>query len=154
MKKTITAFLTDQRGSTTVEFCLWIPLFMFFLAATIDASVLYLTQTEMWNIARDTARRVATGQLVDNAAVYNHIAAEMPVPNNEYFQRVEADPDTDTVCVRIGMLIGEASVFGIFGMFAGHADIMLRSIEATVTMRLPPDLDFGTPSAGADCSTT
>jgi Flp pilus assembly protein TadG len=46
-------FLRDERGSATIEFVLWVPVFMILLVATTDASILYLHHTEMWNVSRD-----------------------------------------------------------------------------------------------------
>lgn len=51
-------FLSDERGSPTIEFVLWMPLITTLTIVVIDASTLYLTHSDMWIIARDTARRM------------------------------------------------------------------------------------------------
>lgn len=139
--KTFAAFLRDERGSAVMEFCLWLPLFMFFLAAIIDASVLYLTHTEMWNVARDTARRVTTGQLDKNntAQIVTHVRDELTVGGRQYFVEPIYDSTSNSISIRVGTMIWDASVFGIFGMFAGQHDILRRTLESTVVMQMEPN---------------
>lgn len=135
--KMIAAFLKDQRGSSTVEFVIWIPLFVFFLAATIDASMLYLTQTEMWNVARDTARRVTTGQLPTEQAAKDYAAELLTIGGNTYWIVPTIDQPNQEVTVRIGTFIHDADAFGVFGWF-GQQGILTESLESQVTMRLEP----------------
>ena len=57
------AFISDDRGMATIEFVLWVPVYVILLVAVTDASILYLTHSEMWNAARDTARRISVGAM-------------------------------------------------------------------------------------------
>ena len=59
----VSEFLCDEHGSATIEFVLWVPVYVIILVAVTDASVLYLTHTEMWNTARDSARRISVGAM-------------------------------------------------------------------------------------------
>ena len=56
-------FLRDDRGSQTIEFVLWLPIIGALLVIISYASIFYAAHTEMWNVARDTARRMTTGAL-------------------------------------------------------------------------------------------
>lgn len=137
--RTIAAFLRDERGSHTIEFVIWIPLFLFFLAATIDASVLYLTHTEMWNTARDTARRVTTGQLGSEDEAEKYAYDELLIGGRQYW--ITANIDSGEVKILIQTYIWDASVFGIFGLFSnGSGGAIMQTLDAEVTMRLEPSL--------------
>ena len=57
--RSVRCFLNDDRGSPTVEFVLMVPLFVMFLLLVTDASLLFLRQTTLMNISRDTARIVS-----------------------------------------------------------------------------------------------
>lgn len=57
--KALRSFLTDDRGAVTVEFMIMLPLFTTFLLLATDASMLFLRQTTLMNVARDTARAVS-----------------------------------------------------------------------------------------------
>ncbi|MBN8630072.1 MAG: pilus assembly protein [Rhodobacterales bacterium] len=57
--RTFYSYLTDDSGSVTIEFLLMLPLFTTFLLLATDASMLFLRQTTLMNVARDTARAVA-----------------------------------------------------------------------------------------------
>ena len=52
-------FTKDDGGSVTIEFTLLLPLFTAFLLLVTDASLLFLRQTTLMNVARDTARAVS-----------------------------------------------------------------------------------------------
>lgn len=53
------SYLSDDRGAVTVEFMVMLPLFTTFLLLATDASMLFLRQTSLMNVARDTARAVS-----------------------------------------------------------------------------------------------
>ena len=127
---TAAAFFRDERGSYTIEFCLWIPIFFFFLAATIDASMIYLTHNAMWNAARDTARRVTTGQLPTDEIAEDFLAQQVTVYQDQMYPEVDLSQPHE-VTVRVYMPVAGASPFGVFGMLD-------RALEATVVMRREP----------------
>jgi len=126
----IREFLQDQRGSATIEFVLWIPGFALLLIVTADASVLYLTHTEMWNVARDTARRVAIGDITDTQAT---TVAAASLPSKNTYTVTHSNASEADVFVQISVNIGDAAVFGRY--FSG---ILNRPMTARVTMRREP----------------
>jgi Flp pilus assembly protein TadG len=60
-------FLRDDKGSQSFEFLLWVPIFVALLIIVMDATTHYISQTEMENVARDTARRIVKGLSPDLA---------------------------------------------------------------------------------------
>ena len=123
-------FLRDERGTLTIESMLWLPVFVVILVIAIDATVLYLHHTEMWNVARDVARRVAIGDITEAeaaAAVQN----EMFLYGDAYSVATSnpADPDVQIV---IQTPMSDASVFGAWRL------LMDRNLTATVIMRREP----------------
>ena len=135
------AFVRDERGSYTIEFCLWIPVFLFFLAATIDASMLYLTHNAMWNAARDTARRVTTGELPTEQSAKDYLATQVTVYRDE-MNPPRVVKNDEEVTVSVSVPIREVSPFGIFGWtnywygYQGKADFNSGDLVATVAMRV------------------
>lgn len=57
--RNLRSFLFDDRGTVTVEFMIMVPLFTTFLLLATDTSMLFLRQTTLMNVARDTARAVS-----------------------------------------------------------------------------------------------
>ncbi len=123
-------FLRDEQGSATIEFVLWVPIFVVILVASMDATVLYLHHTEMWNVSRDVARRVAVGDMSEADAV--------AVVQNEMFLYSRAytvatsNPGELDVTIMIQTSIRDASIFGFFKPVLG------RYLTATVVMRREP----------------
>ena len=123
-------FLRDERGSATIEFVLWVPVFVVLLVATTDATILYLHHTEMWNVSRDVARRVSVGD-ISEADAANVIQDELFLYSSAYTVATSQPTDLDVV-IAIQTSIADASVFGFFKPVLG------RELSARVVMRREP----------------
>ncbi len=117
-------FLRDEHGSATIEFVLWIPVYVIILVAVTDASILYLTHTEMWNTARDSARRISVGAMTA-ADVPDRAREKLLLAGRTY---TVAGSDANPVIVEISVGVGDASIFGFFGPVLG------RQLTARVEM--------------------
>ncbi len=126
----VSQFLRDEHGSATIEFVLWVPIFVVILVAATDATVLYLHHTEMWNVSRDVARRIAVGDMseADAAAA---VESELFLYSRAYTVATSNPADLD-VRIAIQTSIMDASVFGFFEPVLG------RYLTAMVTMRREP----------------
>lgn len=123
-------FLRDEQGSATIEFVLWVPVFVILLVATTDATILYLHHTEMWNVSRDVARRVAVGDLTEADAV-GVVENEMFLYSSAYTVATSL-PTELNVMIQIQTSISDASVFGFF------TPVLDRFLTAQVIMRREP----------------
>jgi len=121
-------FLRDERGSATIEFVLWVPVFVVLLVATTDATILYLAHTEMWNVSRDIARRLAVGDITEAQAV-EEAKNELFLYSNAYTVGTSVGID---VVVEIKTNVGDASVFGFY------KQVLNRELSARVVMRREP----------------
>ncbi|MEM8789424.1 MAG: TadE/TadG family type IV pilus assembly protein [Pseudomonadota bacterium] len=54
-------FLKSEDGGSTLEFVIWMPVFVMILTLIVDVSTLAMTQAHMWRVASDTTRHVALG---------------------------------------------------------------------------------------------
>ena len=133
----ILAFLKDENGSETVQFVLFVPLFAAVLVIVTDASFLYLTHSEMWNVARDTARRMAAGQLTSQQEAVDYVAAQMTMFENQYLVSASYDPDTK-MQILITVPIADALIFGAF-----LQPILGESIRVRFEMRSEPEINTG-----------
>ena len=133
----IFAFLEDETGSETIQFVSFVPLFAFLLVIVTDATFLYLTHSEMWNVARDTARRMAAGQLTNEQEAMDHAAAHLAMFENAYNVSASFDPNT-----KMGILItvGIADAM-IFGAFLGP--VLGETIRVQFEMRSEPEISGG-----------
>ena len=126
----VSQFLRDEHGSATIEFVLWVPIFVVILVAATDATILYLHHTEMWNVSRDVARRVAIGDMTEAEAV-NVVQNEMYLYSRAYTVSTSDPADLD-VKIMIQTSVRDASVFGFF------EPVLDRYLTAMVTMRREP----------------
>jgi hypothetical protein len=123
-------FLRDEKGAVTIEFVLWVPIFVGLLVFVTDASIIYLTHSEMWSVARDTTRRMTTGEISSDAEVVDYAAAHLFLGRRTYV----IDPDFGgEMNVTIAVGLDGAAIFGFF-----FEPILGRSLVASVTMRREP----------------
>ncbi len=131
LMRTISAFLGDETGAVTIEFILWVPVFVGLLVFVTDASIIYLTHSEMWSVARDTTRRMTTEEITNDAEVRDYAAAHLFLGSRTYL----IDPDFDSVDLNVTIAIGldDTAIFGFL-----FQPMLGRSLVASVAMRREP----------------
>ena len=137
-------FRRDETGALTIEFVLWVPLFLGVLLLVVDATTIYITHSEMTNVARDTVRRMVTGVVLteEEAETYAVDAMRMRDSHNYY---VDAYYDMTTGAeVIIGFSLADVSIFG----YATPLQIFGGKMATRVVMRPDPNVQFGTSSGG------
>jgi Flp pilus assembly protein TadG len=123
-------------GAVTVEFVVWIPVLLIILAFTADACQLYLIQADLWNVARDAARRMSILQLAATPTdtVTPYIKGQLLYYNSNY----TITPSTTTTCstshvqtindvVSISVPVKYASVFGVLAAWGGFSNATLNA---------------------------
>lgn len=125
-------FRGDDSAAVTVEFVLWLPLFILILFLIVEVSLLFLTQSNMWNVARDAARRISTHEFNQTEAVA-HATRAMTFGGHRYV--IAADAAGPEVSVTITTSIGEVLLFTYSPMaaFAGS------TLTARVILREEPN---------------
>ncbi len=124
------AFLRDEKGVVTIEFVLWVPIFVGLFVFVTDASIIYLTHSEMWSVARDTTRRMTTEEITTTAEARDYAAAHLFLGDRTYV----IDPDIGgDMNVTIAIGLNDAAIFGFF-----FKPILGKSLVASVTMRQEP----------------
>ncbi len=128
--RSVFTFLRDEKGAVTIEFVLWVPIFVGLFVFVTDASIIYLTHSEMWNVARDTTRRMTTRQFTTVAEARDFAAARLFLGERTYV----IDPDFGgEMNVTIAISLDDATIFGFF-----FESILGKSLVASVTMRNEP----------------
>ena len=126
--RSVFTFLGDEKAAVTIEFVLWVPIFVGLFVFVTDASIIYLTHSEMWSVARDTTRRMTTGQFTTPAQARDYAAAHLFLGSRTYV--IDPDFSTADMNVKIAIGLGDAAVFGFF-----FKQILGQSLVVDVTMR-------------------
>ncbi len=131
MTRKLLAFIRDEKGVATLELVLWMPPMLIMLLMITDASVLYLTYTDMFNVSRDAARRVSVGAMtVDDVPDYvqeRSLLGKRTYSVGSYSGAV--------VIIEMSVNVGDASVFGFF------KPVLARTMGVRVEMRREPTLE-------------
>jgi Flp pilus assembly protein TadG len=112
---------SDERGSVTIEYVLWLPFFAVLIGLAADASLTFHTHSRMWDAARDAARRTATGQMDAKQAEAQALAQ---LPQSGAFTVVVDESDPVDVVVTISAANGDLGLTGVLDMLS---DASLRS---------------------------
>ena len=140
MPKRLSTFIQDERAAMTLEFVLWIPIIVALLMTLIDATSLYVTHTEMWNVARDTARRMVTGKVLSEAEAEAYAAKALYLRGDLPYYIAATYDETMAVQVLIVLSTADMSILGI----GSPMQIFGTNMEARVLMRPDPRIPFGT----------
>lgn len=140
-------FLRDESGVMTVDFVVWLPLFVSLLVIVTDASMLYMHQTQMWNVARDTVRRMTTQRVVSEYDAECWARSQLAVYTDLNYTVVQADSTPQFNTLQIEIPLVDVSTFGYF-----LGPVLGNDISARVIMRADPGLDQ-LPS-GTECVTS
>jgi Flp pilus assembly protein TadG len=137
MDRVFVHLIRDDRGAVTIEFVLWIPIMVALLVTAIDATTLYVTQTEMWNVARDTARRMVTGRVLTEADAEAYAQSAIKLREAPY--QVDAVYDKNVaVQVTISLAFEDMSIVG----YGSPLTIFGNTLVARVAMRPDPRIPF------------
>ncbi len=140
-------FRHDEKGSATIEFVLWVPIIVALLTIVIDATTLYITHNEMWNVARDTARRMVTGNLLTEPQAEQYAVDAMELRDFPYFVRADyddSDPTHPEVAVTIALSVGDMSILG----YGSPLTLFAHDMAARVIMRGDPLVPFDSSAGG------
>ena len=129
--------IRDDRASVTIEFVLWIPIITGLLITAIDATTLYVTHTEMWNVARDTARRMVTGRFLTESEAEAYAQNAMNMRQAPYYVRATYDKNSE-VEVIIAISFSDVSIMG----YGSPLVIFGSNVAAHVVMRPDPRIPF------------
>ena len=145
-------FIRDEQGSATIEFVLWVPLIVALVAIVIDATTLYITHTEMWNVARDTARQMTTGVIATEDDARTCAANGMRLRSDlPYYVDASYDPAAGATVV-IALRLNDISIMGSSFLFS-PLTILGGDLAARVKMRPDPNSRFGKDPSSAECVT-
>lgn len=133
----LSRFARDERAAVTIEFVLWIPIIVALLTIAIDATALYITHTEMWNVARDTARRITSGKIQSEAEAEAYAVQAMSLRDFTYLVDVEQDPN-GTTWVALGLWVKDMSIIG----YGSPLTIFGGLVNARVVMRPDPRIPW------------
>ena len=130
-RKRLSSFLRADIGSATVEFTLWVPVFLAILMLGADASTAFTRQSNLWRLSQEAARIVSRHALdAEGGAAF----ARKRMQIGSYTPDVEVSIDdmTQTVTVSVAVDAGEIAPFGILSHVLGD------QIFFVVTQTLEP----------------
>ena len=129
----LAAFLRDDRGAISVEFTVLVPFFVLLLVFFADATVIYLTHSEMFNTARELSRRMATGQIQTQAQAEAYVADKLLLGQRTYYVWTDFHNDK-SVAVVIDVV--DAAIFGHW-----FRPLLGRELVATATVGEEPRIE-------------
>ena len=115
LRKRLSSFLRADAGSATVEFALWVPVFIGILLLGADASAAFTRQSNFWSVSYETARIVSRHAL-DAEAGADFARDHMRIGSYTPEVAVTIDQLTQTVTVLVTADFGKMAPFGILAI--------------------------------------
>ena len=134
LKRRLHAFAADE-GTVTVEFMLWLPLIFTIILFTVDVALIYLKQADMWNVARDYARRMSVDATLTNANAQTQATGALFTSlQNAAGLSVTATGGTVAATDKVMTIqvpLCQASLFGVVGCTSGSLTLTARVTMAS-----------------------
>ncbi len=121
--------VADDRGGVTVEFVIWFPFIVGIAALVADLSLIFATNANMYDTARDAARLMSVRHASPTEAE-DYVRGHLLLGRSDEY-RINATDGAD-VAVEISTTIADASVFG------AYAALLPGDLTARVTMVKEP----------------
>lgn len=126
-------FIADERGAISIEFTTLVPFFIMFLVFFADATIIYLTHSEMFNVAREISRRMSTGELENSDDVQAYAADHLFLGSRDYYVGIDFLGDKT---ISIVVSVADAAIFGYF-----FKPILGKELVATATAAEEPRIE-------------
>lgn len=126
IKRRSTALIRNQRGTAGIEMAFVAPVLMVMLTGMLHFGSLFLVQNNMSDVARETARRVAVGDLTETEG--KQFALDN-LSNWGATYTVTVTPSGNDISVDIVVPMADAALVDPFGLSASG------TIKARSTMR-------------------
>ncbi|MEO1293347.1 MAG: TadE family protein [Pseudomonadota bacterium] len=120
LKRRLQRFFADDRGaSTTVEFVLWVPVFILVFCILIDIAFILFAQARSYDVAATAARQWAVGTLVSEAD------AEQFLRDNGDFNAAQPDVSgttetASTVIISMEFPVEDIDLTGVLGFVSSQ----------------------------------
>ena len=115
LQKRLSSFLCAEAGSATVEFALWVPVFVGIMLLGVDASAAFTRQSNFWSVSYETARIVSRHAL-DAKAGADFARNNMRIGSYTPEVAVTIDTVTQTVTVLVTADLAKMAPFGILAL--------------------------------------
>lgn len=122
----LSRFRKSDEGSASIEFVLWVPTMMFIMMLAIDASLLFMSQSNYWSISRDTARLVARHAITSEEA---EAYAKMQAVNKKGSPDATVSINGQSVTVLLSAPASSLTAFNLFS-FASPYQISAATTQA------------------------
>ncbi len=121
--KGLRALWRDRDGASAVEFAFIVPILLMLFSGIVQFGSVMFLENHMTNVARETSRRVAVGELAQADAVSSAQQALVTAAT------VDMGGGNQDIAVAISLPMADAALMDLLGVFQSG------NLIATVTMR-------------------
>jgi len=125
------ALWPDRDGAAAVEFAFILPILLLLFSGIVQFGSIMFLENHMTNVARETSRRVAVGELAqaDAASAAQQALVNWGVNYEVSVATVDAGGGNQDIAVAISLPMREAALIDLLGVFQSG------NLTAVVTMR-------------------
>ncbi len=129
--KGLRALWRDRDGAAAVEFAFILPILLLLFSGIVQFGSIMFLENHMTNVARETSRRVAVGELAqaDAASAAQQALVNWGVNYEVSVATVDAGGGNQDIAVAISLPMREAALIDLLGVFQSG------NLTAVVTMR-------------------
>ena len=129
--KGLRALWRDRDGAAAVEFAFILPILLLLFSGIVQFGSIMFLENHMTNVARETSRRVAVGELAqaDAAGSAQQALVNWGVTYDVSVATIDVGGGNQDITVTISLPMAEAALMDVLGVFQSG------NLTAAVTMR-------------------
>ena len=129
--KGLRALWRDRDGAAAVEFAFILPILLLLFSGIVQFGSIMFLENHMTNVARETSRRIAVGELAqaDAASSAQQALVNWGVTYDVSVVTVDVGGGNQDIAVTISLPMAEAALMDVLGVFQSG------NLTAAVTMR-------------------
>ena len=129
--KGLRALWRDRDGASAVEFAFILPILLLLFSGIVQFGSIMFLENHMTNVARETSRRIAVGELsqADAASSAQQALVNWGVNYDVSIAATNAGDGNEDITVAISLPMREAALMDVLGVFQSG------NLSAAVTMR-------------------
>jgi len=129
--KALRALWRDRGGAAAVEFAFILPILLLLFSGIVQFGSIMFLENHMTNVARETSRRIAVGELsqAEAASSAQQALVNWGVTYQVSIAATDAGDGNEDITVAISLPMSEAALMDVLGVFQSG------NLTAAVTMR-------------------
>lgn len=136
LRRGASAFVTDEGGSATIEFAIWLPFFVVILMFVADLTMIMFHRSDVERIVQDANRLRSIGVLSTNEETRSYLIARLMLPDGTMRGTAEAGLISMYATSIVRIQLSQVDMFGVVPRLFGDMELIVVNQQILENMEV------------------